>query len=203
MTIQTRKPGAERRDEIVQAVLRIIGERGLTALSTSTLAEEIGVTTGALFRHFPTRDAMLKAAAEYAILRIEETFPEQGLPPLERLRQLARNRVRLLGGNPGLAWLVRSEQAYLVLPAESVALLRALVRRSRRFLVEALRDGMAQGQIRDDIAPEEIVVPVMGTIHALIGMPGAHQSRRKPAPERILGALLRMLAPTQNKRKQP
>lgn len=199
MATQTRKPTAERREEIVQAVLRIIGERGLTFLSTSTLAEEVGLTTGALFRHFATREDMLKGAADYALARINETFPDPYLPPLERLLQLATNRVRLLGGNPGMAWLLRSEQAYLTLPADSVTELRALVRCSRRFLLEALRDGVAQGQIRGDIAPEDMLVPVMGTIHALIGMPGAHRSRRKPDNERILAALLTMLAPIERK----
>lgn len=185
----------------MQAILRIIGERGLTALSTSTLAEEVGLSTGALFRHFATRDEMLQGAADYALARIEETFPDASLPPLERLRQLALNRVRLLAGNPGMAWLLRSEQAYLTLPEQSVAALRTLVRRSRRFLLDALRDGMALGMIRDDVAPEDMLVPVMGTIHALIGMPGAHRPRRQPDTERILAALLTMLAP--NERKQP
>ena len=183
----------------MQAVLRIIGERGLTELSTSNLAEEVGVTTGALFRHFATREEMLKGAADYALARINETFPDPYLPPLERLLQLATNRVRMLGSNPGMAWLLRSEQAYLTLPADSVSELRALVRRSRRFLLEALHDGVAQGQIRSDIAPEDMLVPVMGTIHALIGMPGAHRSRRKPDHERILAALLTMLAPIERK----
>jgi AcrR family transcriptional regulator len=201
MATQTRKPTVQRREEIVQAVLRIIGERGLTALSTSTLAEEVGLTTGALFRHFATREAMLEAAADYALARIDETFPDATLPPRERLLQLAHNRVRLLGANPGLAWLLRSEQAYLTLPADSVNELRALVRRSRRFLLEALRDGISQGEFRRDLEPEEMLVPVMGTIHALIGMPGAHRSRRQPDTERILNGLLTMLAPIE--RKQP
>ena len=54
MKIQTRKKTFERKKEIVEAVLRIIGERGLTSLSTKTISEEVGVTTGALFRHFPS-----------------------------------------------------------------------------------------------------------------------------------------------------
>ena len=179
----------------MQAVLRIIGERGVTALSTNALADEVGVTSGALFRHFPSLDAILEGAVTYAVARLDETFPDADLPPLERLTQMARNRVNLLGDNPGLAWLLRSEQAYLTLPAGSLAQLRAVAKRSRKYLLRAISEAAKQGEIRSDIAPEELLVPIMGTIHALVGMPGVHRSRRKPDTERILQALLKMLAP--------
>ena len=196
MATQTRKPTSERREQIVQAVLHIIGEKGIAALSTGTLAEEVGVTTGALFRHFATREAILQEAVLYAVARIDETFPDSSLPPVQRLQQLARNRVELLGRNPGLAWLLRSEQAYLSLPENSTALLRDVVKRSRRYLLEAIREGAGRSEIRDDIEPEVLLVPILGTIHALVGMPGVHRAAaRRPDTERILEALMQMLAP--------
>lgn len=196
MATLTRKPTGERREEIVLAVLRIIGERGLTSLSTSSLAEEVGVTTGALFRHFNSREEILAEVVRHALARIEETFPDPALPPLQRLQQLAVNRVRLLSENPGLSWLLRSEQAYLELPEASVELLRGAVKRSRRFVLDALREGADRGEIRDDIEPELLLVPIMGTIHALAGSPGLQRhAARGNQPERILSALLQMLAP--------
>jgi hypothetical protein len=75
--------------------------------------------------------------------------------------------------------------------------LRGLAVRSRRVLLESLREGAARGLIRGDLDPELLLVPVMGTIHALIGMPGVHRTAAKgrPRTERVLAALLRMLAP--------
>jgi len=201
MSATTRRTGSERREQIARAVLQIVGERGVSALSTTTLAAEIGVTSGALFRHFASRDEMLDAAVQHAVLRIEETFPDLSLPPLERLMQLARNRVSLLGSDQGLAWLLRSEQAYHVLPAGAVKQLRGLVNRSQRFFLDAMREGASRGSIRNDIEPEILVVLVTGTIHAVIGMPGAH-ARRRPAggPDRILRGLEQVLvAPLQTR----
>lgn len=198
MRATARKRGPERREEIAKAVLRIVGDRGVAALSTTTLAEEVGVTSGALFRHFASRDEMLQAAVQHAVARIESTFPDPSLPPLERALGLARNRVRLLGAEPDLAWLLRSEQAYHMLPAAAVAQLRGLVKRSERCFIDAIREGVVQGTIRDDIDPESLRVLVMGTVHALIGMPGVHRrakTARRPAPENVLAALERVLAP--------
>ena len=111
MSPTLRKPAAVRREEIAQAVLRIIGERGLTSLTTSNLAAEVGLTSGALFRHFASQDEILRETTRHAVARIEATFPDEPLSPVDRLLALARNRVRVLGADPGLAWFLRSEQA--------------------------------------------------------------------------------------------
>ena len=198
MTTQTRKPTSERRAEIAQAVLRIIGERGFTSLTTTTLAREVGVTSGALFRHFMSRDEILTEAVIYGLARIDETFPDESLPPLDRLVELARARVRLLGSDPGLAWLVRSEQARLSLPVPAVRLVADVVARSKRFILQALREAAEQGLIRTDIEPEVLMTPVMGTIHALIGLQGVHRLETDELgrePERALAALVRLLEP--------
>ncbi|MCK5482219.1 MAG: TetR/AcrR family transcriptional regulator, partial [Gemmatimonadetes bacterium] len=141
MVTQTRKPTAERRKEIAESILRIIGERGLTSLTTTTIAAEVGLTSGALFRHFVSRDEMLTEAVRFGLARIEDTFPNESLPPIDRLMELARGRIRVLGSDAGLAWLFRSEQAFLELPGEAVTLLRVIVERSTRYVLEALREG--------------------------------------------------------------
>ena len=198
MPVRVRKPTQERREEIAVAALRIIGERGLTSLSMTTLADEIGVTSGALFRHFESRDEILDEAVRHAVERVEASFPDTSLPARERVFALAQNRVRLFASDPGLAWLLRSDQAYLTLPPAAVRELRGVVARSRQYLLDALREGARAGSIRDDIDAEALLVTVMGTIHALIGLAGAHATAagvRRTSPEAVLSALERMIAP--------
>ena len=179
MKIRSRKNTFERKKEIVDAVLRIIGDRGLTSLSTKTIAEEIGVTTGALFRHFPSMEEIFREVTRYAILQIEETFPDESLAPLERIKLLAKNRIILLNSCNGLAWLLKSEQAFLTLPKDSVESLRAMIKKSKRFLLKSIKDGINEDCIRDDIDPEVLIVPIMGTIHSMIGLPEMNNSSPK------------------------
>jgi AcrR family transcriptional regulator len=204
MAVALRKPSAERRREIGAAALRIAGRDGVTALTTSKLAREVGVSTGALFRHFESLDDVLREAARRGLETLESTFPDRSLPPLARIAALARNRVALLSRDPGLAWLVRSDQAVLLLPGDATESLQQLVSRSRRFLLEALREGARDGSIRDDIEPETLLVVISGAIHALVGMPGVHRLARAPRaapPEAVLADLLRLLAPATPKEK--
>jgi len=198
MAARVRLPSETRRPQIAAAALRLIGERGLPALTSAALAAEVGLTSGALFRHFPSVDAILDAAVEDAIARLEGTFPSPGLGPKERLFALVRSRIDLLAGDPGLAWLLRSDQAALALPPAAVERLGALVARSRAFLLDALREGRAEGSFRTDIAPETLLVFVLGAVHVLTGMAGVHRTApaRSPAKrEDALRALDFLLAP--------
>ena len=179
MKIQTRKNTTERKKEIVNAVLKIVGERGLTSLSTKTIAEEVGVTTGALFRHFPSLQEILREVTRFAISQIEDTFPDESIAPLERIKLLAKNRIMLLNSCNGLAWLLKSEQAFLTLPMDSVESLRSMMKQSKRFLLKSIKDGISEGSIRNDIKPEVLIVPILGTIHSMIGSPGMKKSSNK------------------------
>jgi len=192
MGARIRKPADVRRREIADAVLQVIGEHGASALTASRIAEEVGVTSGALFRHFASLEEILDAAVDAGIERVEATFPAQDLPPTGRLRSLATARIELLAGNPGLTWLLMSDQVYLTVSAQSVARLRKLVRRSRAFLMDALREGMADGSLRSDISAESMLVVFTGTVHATIGAAGVHRTR-KPMRD-VLDALFTLIS---------
>jgi len=201
MKARVLKPKAVRQEEIVKAVLYIIGNHGITSLTTSALAKEVGLSSGGLFRHFRSREEILTATVEYAVVQVEATFPSESLPPLERVLTLARNRVRLLSSDSGLSWLLRSDQAYLTLPEDGVKTLGRLVSRSREFLLRAIREGVEEGSIRRDISPEVLLVPVMGTIHVLIGMSGVHQEIGSSV-EPVLSGLVSLLKPSKNPSKE-
>lgn len=198
MPSTTRKPSSVRRLEIARAALAVIGERGATSLTSATLAQEVGLTPGALFRHYASLDEILGAAVDLAIEAVDATLPAEHLPPGERLRELALARVELIGGTPGLAWLLLSDQVYLCVPEDAVARLRSLVKRSRGYLLAAFREGVERGELRADLAPETMLPIFTGTVHALIQSRGAARSvaasPRGPVPERVVDSLLALLS---------
>lgn len=197
MPTTTRKTSSVRRREIAEAVLRVIGEHGATSVTAARLAEEVGLTPGALFRHYATVDDILGAAVDLAIEAVDATFPPADLPPLERLRALALRRIEVVGGTPGLAWLLLSDQVYLCVPEAAVRRLRALVQRSREFLLAAFREGVGRKELRADIEPEAMLPIFTGTVHSLIVARGARagvgQAATSPAPEHIVDALFALL----------
>lgn len=160
----TRKPTEVRRTEIADAALGVVAVRGIAALSTQVLADAVGLTTGALFKHFPSRDALLLGMAERVRDLLRGTYPEGGLPPRERLHRLAEARLALVAGSAGVLTLVLSEQFALALPDEAACVLRAAIAETHSFVARALRDGQAEGSVRVDVAAEALAVLFMGAL---------------------------------------
>ena len=192
---RTRKPTEVRRREIAEAVLRVIGQQGASSITAATIAAEVGITPGALYRHFTSLDDMLEAAVERAVEQVAATFPDPGCAPFDRLMAIAAARIDLFARNGGIAWLLLSDQVYLTLPERALEHLGLLVRRSRKFLLEAIRAGARDGTIRCDVAPEVLLVLFSGTVHAIVGTAGVHRRGQQPTPARVLAALRLLLSP--------
>ena len=54
-------PADERRAVTVEAVIELAAEQNPNDITTAAIAQRMGLTQGALFRHFPNKDAILQA----------------------------------------------------------------------------------------------------------------------------------------------
>lgn len=183
-----------KRVEIADAALRIIETRGIAALTTSALAAELGVSSGAPFRHFANREEILEAVA----LRVEElilgTFPPETDPPMERLQALLRARAKVVGGHRGIGRLMFSEQFALALPETAAARLRAVVLRTQAFLLRVLEEGQREGALRGDLAAKALLPVVFGMLMQLVHAQTSGQGRAGDTDE-ACATLLALLQP--------
>ena len=191
---ETRKSSEDRQVELVDAALQLIATRGIAALSTRSLAEAVGLSSGAIFKHFPSLDALFQALVARVEGVLDSTYPPPGLPPLERLQAFIQARSQAAGGQLGLHRLVTSEQFHLALPEAGAERLGKAVQRSRAFIVECLREGQASGAVRDDIPVPALVPIVMGTVQALALASGA-PSHRGLDVEGTIAALVTLPSP--------
>jgi len=68
------------RTRLVDAAIEILVEQGLAGASTPRIAERAGMSQGALFKHFPTKDELLAEAVE-AMLRAFVAQFERDMAP--------------------------------------------------------------------------------------------------------------------------
>lgn len=75
------------RDSLIAAARRLFGERGFDAVSTKELALEAGLTIGALYHHFPGKEAIYCAALEEALAALPPApvAEAKGLAPRDAL----------------------------------------------------------------------------------------------------------------------
>ena len=193
-----RRETTAKRIEIADAALRIIGQKGITELTIANLASELGVTPGAPFRHFKSRNEILEEVASRVVDLVGTAFPDPQLPPLERLSRLFLARAETVGKNVGIARLIFSDQFAKALPENAAAKLRGLVAHTRSYLLEILKEAAEAGLVRREVAPEELLVTVLGTLQHLsflMALPQAGLGFERPDPGKVLNTLLILLKP--------
>jgi AcrR family transcriptional regulator len=135
---------------LIDAALQLVGEGGAEAVSVREAARRAGVSPGAPFRHFPSRDALMQAVAEEAQRRfraeIEAALAEAPAgDPLARFRCLGLAYLRWAMRNPTHFEVISSRRFFDHDRAVAVSSDNAeLIELTERTLAEAF----AAGQVR-------------------------------------------------------
>ena len=147
-----RKTREERRLEIADAALRIVGEYGVQGATMSRIAEDIGISAPALYKHFGGRTEILEAAMDLLQTRVTSWLDSSTSPDaLERLRQLGTRHISTIAADyegvvaPLFEFVAASPRSDLK---------GQMGRRQRETLqrfIDILEDGQRQGSIRDNI----------------------------------------------------
>jgi AcrR family transcriptional regulator len=135
---------------LIDAAMQLVGEGGPDAVSMREAARRAGVSPGAPFRHFSSRDALINAVAEEAQRRFRAEI-EAALSaapagdPLHRFRCLGLAYLRWAMRNPTHFEIISSRRFFDHDSADGVSKDNAeLIDLTERTLAEAF----AQGQLR-------------------------------------------------------
>ena len=186
--MQTRLPTEHRQAEIVAAALHLASASSPALITTGDIAEAIGVTQGAVFKHFPTKDAIWLAAMRWvreALLQALQDAAAQAGTPREALAAMFQAHVEFVIAHPGVPRFIFHE---LQQPADSAAKLevRAVLQGYRKLLLAVLNEAVAQRQIGADVDVEAAATGFIGLIQGLVmqsmlgGRPAAMRQQAGP-----------------------
>lgn len=157
-----RADARENKDRIVAAAARVFAEQGEEA-SLKTIAEEAGVGIGTLYRRFGTREALVAAVNLSRILAVcdlAEELVADGVRPDDALRSWLQSLAEFLVRRHVVA------AALIPVPA-GVADMRLTIRARLVGAIELLMTrAEADGQMRGDIAPTDLLQLVGGAAYA-------------------------------------
>lgn len=175
-----RRDAARNREKLIAATAALVAE-GDGAFSLAAVAERAGVGIGTLYRHFPTRDALLAALYGNEVDRLRDLADKllEDLPPLEALTAWIRRYAQLMAVKYGLAEAMKS-----ALRSE-----QAIFAHSRTQTVGAMTRLLAAagkaGEVRPGIDPQDVLSGTAAIVSATLGS----EEGRKRA-ERLLGFLI-------------
>ena len=177
---QERKTTDVRQVEIVDAAMRIIASKGSRRFTAELLGAKVGVTAGAIFRHFKNMDAIVEAVVGRIEEILFEGFPAEAADPIERLGIFFQHRVGTIVSHPHVSRILLSDHLAQAGSRVQAIRLEEFKQRSREFVFACLREAEESGLLRGEGGPEEGTVLVMGSIFAL-----AHFTTRVSDPREV------------------
>ena len=163
-------PADERRAVTIGAVVELAGLVNPSEITTAAIAKHMRVTQGALFRHFPSKDAIWRAVMEWMAERLLGRIDRaaQGIDsPVAALRAMFMSHVEFVIEHPGVPRMMFGElQRAEASPAKDMA--RTLIRRYGERLLALLERGKAGGEIAPEVDVEAAATLFIGTIQGLV-----------------------------------
>ena len=163
-------PADERRAVTIGAVVELAGLVNPSEITTAAIAKHMRVTQGALFRHFPSKDAIWRAVMEWMAERLLGRIDHaaQGIDsPVAALRAMFMSHVEFVIEHPGVPRMMFGElQRAEASPAKDMA--RTLIRRYGDRLRALLERGKAGGEIAPEVDVEAAATLFIGTIQGLV-----------------------------------
>jgi AcrR family transcriptional regulator len=159
--------GEHRREEILDAGMRIFARGGYSSASIASVAEEVNLTLPGLLHHFPTKVDLLLAILERRDINSLALVGSMD----GNWRESLKNLCRINRANTEIPGVVR---AFSILNAESliedhpaVGWFANRLSTVREGLARGLRRGMDAGEVRGDVVPEDVAAEVIGMMDGL------------------------------------
>ena len=159
-----------RQREIVAAVLALARERGPDAITTQAIAERIGVTQGAIFRHFADKEAIWLAVFAWVRASLGAVFAAavaKADTPLARIEQAFLAHVAFIAANPGVPRVMFHELQY---PGDTPARMevRAMMGEYRKQLTLLFKQASAAGELPAELDTALAPVLFIGAVQSLV-----------------------------------
>lgn len=163
-------PAQQRRAVTVEAVIELAASRNPGEITTAAIAKHMHLTQGALFRHFPSKDAIFEAVMEWVAERLLDRVERAAAgmdSPLAALESMFMAHVDFVAEHPGVPRMMFGElQRAGVTPAKRMV--QTLVRRYGERLGGLIEAGKTDGELDAALDSEAAAILFIGTIQGLV-----------------------------------
>ena len=169
--MQVRKSTKIRRQQIVDIIRAIISSKGIEHVTISEIAEEMGTTKGAIYRHFKSKRDILSLLID----NVEETLMDAidnamtDDNPIQNLNNILLAQLTLAKNRQKTSFIVIMGAMQFSDPIIRKKIL-ALIQKYLRKIEKLLLSGVKSGLIKKDINPRISAMVFMGLIQSTVSV---------------------------------
>jgi AcrR family transcriptional regulator len=145
----------QRRGQLIEAAVRLIGTRGIQGTTMSRISAELGLSEMAAYRHFESKDELLMEADSYLLGRILEWLDCSSNPSvINRLQEIGEQHFDMLASD--LDMYTAPYMQFLTMSQSDDPLHRRVAENNDRMkekIAALAQEGLAQGSLRPDVDP--------------------------------------------------
>ena len=198
---RTPKVVEDRREQIIDAAMRVFSQKGFTRATNKDIAREAGITPGLIYHYFENKDALLKAIIEArSPLRLVSSLSPQTLmlPPEVFLRFIILQILRIVEEEK-FVQLLRMFLPEIIHNPDMSQLGAGVLQRGLGFLASYFASKMQAGELRQgdaSLTAQVCIGSVIGFVlrrqimHDAVALAYSHEQITDAVVETVLKGLL-------------
>ena len=171
---RSRLPTQDRQANLVEAALQLAAQRSPADITTGDLAQAVGITQGAVFRHFASKEAIWLAVldwtAEVLIAQLQSAAAGPGTAPpspLLALQAVFTAHVDFVMAHPGVPRVIFQELQHTQDSALKVRV-RNLMQQYRMLIMGLLQRAQALQLLAPETDLQAAAVAFLGSVQGLV-----------------------------------
>lgn len=162
-----RLASGERRRAIAAAALDVLDEEGIGKLTLRNVAQRVGISEAAIYRHFTDKEAVVAELTALAFDPAPSWDGLQGQPPDKALERVMLGQFERFAANPKLTAIAFQEDLFREYPDVAE---RFIEHRQEREVIVAriIRHGQSQGVFRPSIDADVFALIYMGSLRMTV-----------------------------------
>lgn len=171
MNTQTKnKTAQQRRRQTVETLIDLAAEQNPNAITTQALADQMGLTQGAIFRHFPTKQAIFSGVMDWVAVRLMKRIDNaiaSESKAIKKLEAMFFAHITFVSKHPGIPRILFGELQHNKdsIPKQMV---QKLIGQYANKLQIVMQTGKDSGELTPDLDIEAAALLFIGSIQGLV-----------------------------------
>ncbi len=159
-----------RQNEIIEKAIELIAENGIQGFTIKNLANAIGVTEPAIYRHFESKTDILQTMLDNldeATNRFTDEVLSKNYAPLKTLSLILKSYFKIFSEHPYWVAVIFADEIFKNDKTLSKRVQKLLSDKEKVF-ISLIKTAQKNGEIRSDINKKHFTLMIIGSMRLLV-----------------------------------